>query len=303
MTTTFTLIDGKTLATTIEQELKNKITYINSSKNNKTRQPCLAVILVGEDPASKIYTSKKAKKCEEVGMLSTKITLPNTISESALIKEITLLNNNPTIDGILVQLPLPKHITPSTIINTIDPKKDVDGFHPLNMGKILLGEQDGFSPCTPLAIQEILKRYNVKTEGQHVVVIGRSSIVGKPIAAILQQNTPGCNATVTITNSYTKNLTSLTKQADILIVAIGKPKFITKNMIKEGAVVIDVGINRIQDDSAPKGYKIVGDTDFENIKALCSKITPVPGGVGPLTVAMVLSNTLKSYQLREKYEI
>jgi methylenetetrahydrofolate dehydrogenase (NADP+)/methenyltetrahydrofolate cyclohydrolase len=288
------IIDGKLVAQGIFDEIKVHV------GNIKGRKPCLAVILVGNNPASEIYVNRKAKACENTGIRSIKKEFLQTISESDLIKEIETLNQDPAVDGILVQLPLPPHIDSSKIISSISPDKDVDGFHPINVGKMLIGEMDGFLPCTPYGIQALLQRTGIDVAGMHVLIIGRSNIVGKPLAALLVQNMPGGNATVTLAHRNSKNLNELSSKADVVIVAIGKPRFLTKEMIKEGAIVIDVGINTIEDPSTPKGTRIVGDADFENIKDKCSYITPVPGGIGPMTIAMLLSNTLKSYKLRTK---
>lgn len=285
------IIDGKKIANEIELEIREKIAAI------KGRKPCLAVLLVGSHPASIVYTSRKVEMCHFVGMTSLKKEFPETITEQALLAEIERLNKDPLIDGILVQLPLPAHINPQTITKHIIPEKDVDGLHPLNIGKLLLGETDGFFPCTPLGIKVLLERYGIVTQGKHVVVVGRSNIVGKPIAAMLIQNRGIGNATVTIAHQRTENLTQICQQADILIVAIGKPQFIKAEMVKEGAVVIDVGINKIDDPTKKAGYRLVGDADFENLQQKCSWITPVPGGVGPMTIAMLLSNTLLSYEM------
>lgn len=286
------IIDGKGIAKTIRAEIKEEISGLTS------RPPCLAVVLVGEDAASKIYVGRKTKACEEVGILSIKRHLPASIAEDELLREVEQLNIDPKVDGILVQLPLPDHINSTKVTRWIDPKKDVDGFHPINMGKLLIGEQDGFVPCTPLGIKTMLDRINIDLEGKHAVIVGRSNIVGKPMAALLMQRRKGHNATVSIVHRYTPNPEEFYRTADILIVAIGIPGFITGKMVKKGAVVIDVGINRIKDSSNSKGYRVVGDVDFESTKEVCSHITPVPGGVGPMTIAMLLSNTLKSYLKR-----
>lgn len=286
------IIDGKKIARQIQEEIKHSLLEM------KGRKPCLAVLLVGEHPPSRIYIERKTQACKEVGIHSLKIELPANITEKTLLENIKRLNQNPEVDGILVQLPLPAQINPTHVIETINPDKDIDGFHPTNVGKMLIGEKDGFLPCTPLGIRTLLERYNIEVTGRHVLIIGRSNIVGKPMAAILMQSNPEGNATVTIAHSKTKNIASLSKLADIIIVAMGQPLFLKADMIKEGAVVIDVGINRIDDPSRPSGYRLVGDADFENIKDKCSFITPVPGGVGPMTIAMLLSNTLKSYKAR-----
>ncbi|MGA8164707.1 MAG: bifunctional methylenetetrahydrofolate dehydrogenase/methenyltetrahydrofolate cyclohydrolase FolD [Waddliaceae bacterium] len=287
------IIDGKKVAQDIQQEIKE---FVNTCRG---RQPCLAVILVGEDPPSKIYIRRKTQACEESGIRSIKIELPPETGEKKLLATIHSLNSDPKVDGILVQLPLPKHINPSAITSAIDPNKDVDGFHPINVGKMLLGESDGFLPCTPLGIRTLLERYEVKVRGQHAVIIGRSNIVGKPMSALLMQDNDAANATVTVTHRQTKNLKELCKIGDLIIVAIGKPKLVTADMIKEGAIVIDVGISQIPDKTAKGGFRIVGDVDFNNVKDKCSLITPVPGGVGPMTIAMLLQNTVQSYLRRE----
>lgn len=288
------IIDGKAIAYQIQEETKKEISL---HKNKRT--PTLAVILVGDDPASQIYVNKKEKECSNVGIDSLDCHLAKDVTEIELLEKIQEYNLNSDIDGILVQLPLPKHISAEKIIESILPEKDVDGFHPVNMGKALIGNQTGFLPCTPYAIKEILSRSKIEIEGKHVVIVGRSNIVGKPTAAILMQKAPQCNASVTIVHSLTKNLQEICRSADILIGAIGKPNFISKEMIKEGAVIIDVGINRVKDSSAKKGYRLTGDVNFEDAKKKCSYITPVPGGVGPVTIAMLLHNTLLSFQRRE----
>lgn len=283
------LLDGKKTADEIQQELKTTISGLSG------RKPCLAVILVGEHTPSQIYVKRKTQACEDIGILSIHKKLPSSISEEDLLKEVTLLNQNPEVDGILVQLPLPHHINPGKVVQQISPAKDVDGFHPVNVGKLLMGETDGFVSCTPLGIKTLLERYKIEVSGKHVVVFGRSNIVGKPVAALLMQNKTGANATVTVIHSYSKDIERLTTLADVLIVAIGKPNFVTSSMIKDGVVIVDVGINKIVNASKTSGYQIVGDVDFENVKDRCSYITPVPGGIGPMTIAMLLQNTLKSY--------
>ncbi len=290
------IIDGKQIADGIQKEIKEKVnTY-------STRPPCLAVIIVGNNPASMVYIGRKTLACQSVGIESIRLALPESISEEALIREINLLNDNDSVDGILVQLPLPLHINPHLITYHISPNKDVDGFHPFNVGKMLIGEKDGFLPCTPLGIRTLLESSLIETKGKHIVVLGRSNIVGKPTAALLMQNTPTGNATVTIAHSYTQNLKELCLLGDILVVAIGKAGFLKADMVKEGAVVIDVGTNKIDDPSTKKGYRIVGDVDFINVEPKCSHITPVPGGVGPMTIAMLLQNTLLSYQRKHGFE-
>lgn len=286
------LIDGKAIAKSIQQRIADSISSLSH------RKPGLAFVLVGNDPASQTYIKMKKERCKEVGVLSFDCELPCSISEKQLLDEIKKLNENPAIDGILVQLPLPEHINTMNIVSAVDPSKDVDGFHPLNVGKMLIGENDGFLPCTPHGVQVLLSQAQIPVHGKHVVIVGRSNIVGKPLAAILMQKAPHCNATVTVAHSQSENLKEICKSADILIAAIGSPKFIKKEMVREGAVAIDVGINRI---STPEGKsKIVGDIDFENVAPICSHITPVPGGVGPMTITILLSNTLLSYQRRNK---
>jgi methylenetetrahydrofolate dehydrogenase (NADP+) / methenyltetrahydrofolate cyclohydrolase len=286
------IIDGKAIADEIQSELKTAIAQLEG------RKPCLAVILVGDHPPSQIYVSRKAQACESIGIISIKRELPYEISEVEVLSEVKKLNQDPSVDGILVQLPLPPHINPFNIMQAILPAKDIDGFHPLNVGKMLIGETDGFYPCTPLGIKVLLERTGIELTGLHALVIGRSNIVGKPMAAMLMQTSIGGNATVTVANRYTKDIKKICLSADVIIVAIGQPKFITSDMVKQGVVIIDVGINKIESVASKKGYQLVGDVDFENVKEKCSFITPVPNGVGPMTIAMLLSNTLLSYQRR-----
>lgn len=280
------IIDGKGVAKNIENSLKEAIGHL------KGRKPALAFVLVGDDPASIAFIRMKKKKCHEVGILSVDLELPSTISEEYLLGEIERMNQNPQIDGILVQLPLPGHIKVDRILEAIDPTKDVDGFHPLNMGRLLLGEKRGFFPCTPYGISILLHRSGISVAGKHVVILGRSNIVGKPLAALLMQKEKEANATVTIAHSASENLHELCLSADVLVAAIGKAGFVKGSMVKKGAVVVDVGINRVEG-------KIVGDVDFDEVAPKCSHITPVPGGVGPMTIAMLLSNTLLSYQRKQ----
>lgn len=287
------LIDGKKVAADIRSELKDKISQLKAEGKNV---PGLVAIIVGEDPASQIYVASKGKACEEIGMRTKTEKLSVDISETELVSLIQSYNQNKDYHGILVQLPLPKHINEDKVIETISHKKDVDGFHPISVGNLVIGK-DTFASCTPAGIQELLIRYKIETKGKHVVVVGRSNIVGKPIANIMLQKAEGANSIVTIVHSAAKNISYYTKQADILIAAIGKPEMIKADMVKDGAAVIDVGINRIDDPSKPKGYRIVGDVDFENVSKKSSFITPVPGGVGPMTIAMLLSNTFKAYKL------
>lgn len=286
------LIDGKKVASDIRNELKDKI---NKLKENSKRIPGLVAILVGDDPASKIYVNSKGKACEEIGMRSKTEILPASITEDELLNIIYQYNSNDDYHGILVQLPLPKHIDENKIIESISPKKDVDGFHPVSVGNLVIGK-GGFASCTPAGIQELLKRYNIPTEGKHVVVVGRSNIVGKPIAIIMLQKQKYANSIVTVCHSAASDLGYYTRQADILIAAIGKADFIKEEMVKDGVVVIDVGINRVDAPELPKGYKIVGDVEFDTVSKKASFITPVPGGVGPMTIAMLLSNTFKAFE-------
>jgi len=286
------ILHGTAVASAIEQEITEAVNHLSG------RKPCLAVVLVGEHPASKIYVNRKTKACARSGILSVQIALPKTLSEGELLHEISCLNQNPEVDGILVQMPLPSHIDPAKIIFAIDPNKDVDGFHPLNVGKMLIGETDGFLPCTPRGIQVLLMRSAIPVIGKKVLIIGRSNIVGKPLSAMLMQNNAGGNATVTVAHRQTKNIKEICLHSEVIIVAIGIAHYLKEDMVQEGAVVIDVGINRVNDPALAKGYRIVGDADFEKLKDKCSHITPVPGGVGPMTIAMLLDNTLKSYYQR-----
>lgn len=278
------IIYGSEIAKNIKADIKSRVDEIVASGK---RKPCLCVILVGDDPASISYVKGKEKACAEIGFASKMITLPQETSEEELLDIVRECNNDDSIDGILVQLPLPKHINAHNIIINIDPNKDVDGLHPLNVAK-LYQSQDGFVPCTPQGVMQILKQANVSLAGKHVVVIGRSHLVGSPVARLLLNE----NATVTMCHSYTQDLSSITKLADILVVCVGKPRMITKEYVKEGAVVIDVGVNR------DENGKLCGDVDFENVKEKCSLITPVPKGVGPMTICMLLVNTLKAYEGR-----
>ncbi len=285
------LINGTEVAKTIDDRIKAALKHTR-------RAPGLAFVMVGDDAASLSYIRMKKKKCKEVGILSIDREFSANISEEQLLHEIDELNLDPHVDGILVQLPLPPSISVTRVMERIDPAKDVDGFHPINVGRMLLGELEGYLPCTPHGIHVLLNHYQIPICGKHVVIVGRSNIVGKPLAAILMQKNRYCNATVTVAHSQTENLGALCKSADILVAAIGKPHFIKENMVKKGAVVIDVGINRIKETNGKS--TIVGDVDFEKVAPLCSYITPVPGGVGPMTIAMLLSNTLLSYQRKEQ---
>ena len=280
------ILDGKKLSETIKLEVTAEVKKLSDSSK---LPPGLAVLIVGNNTASKVYVSSKKKACAATGIFSLEVALDENITQERLIEEIDKLNNDERINGILLQLPLPKHLDEHAALEAIKPEKDVDGFHPINVGKLYIG-LDTFIPCTPKGIIELLKRYNVTISGKNAVVIGRSNIVGKPIAALLMKE----NATITIAHSKTQNLPELVKNADILVSAIGKPKFVKGDWIKEGAVVVDVGINSVDDPSSPKGYKLVGDVDYDEAVKKASYITPVPGGVGPMTIAMLLSNTLKA---------
>jgi methylenetetrahydrofolate dehydrogenase (NADP+)/methenyltetrahydrofolate cyclohydrolase len=285
------LIDGKKIAYEIKEEIKNKITGLVKEGKNI---PGLVTILIGDDPGSQIYVNNKGKACKEVGIRSVSEKLSAETSEQKLLDLISSYNDNKDYHGILVQLPLPKHIDEDKIIEAVSPKKDVDGFNPISIGNLVIGK-DTFVSCTAAGIQELLKRYNIETSGKHVVVLGRSNIVGKPIANLLMQKNKYANAIVTICHSAAKDLRQFTRTADILIAAIGKPEFVKEDMIREGVVVIDVGINRIKDDTHPNGSRVVGDVDFLNVSKKASYITPVPGGVGLMTIAMLLKNTYKAY--------
>lgn len=275
------IIDGKKCSEEILEKLKNDVLGY-SEKLGKI--PGLAVIIVGENPASKIYVRSKIKTCEKIGVYSREVVLSDTISEEDLIKEIEKLNNDKEINGILVQLPLPAHINEKRVCDAISINKDVDGFKPENLGKVMLGDEDGFIPCTPQGIIYLIDQLNLDLNGKNAVVVGRSNIVGKPVASLLINK----GATTTVCNSKTKDLTGILKKADLIVVAVGKAKFLTADMVKEGAVVVDVGINRIDG-------KICGDADYENVSKVASHITPVPGGVGPMTIAMLLNNTVKAF--------
>jgi len=286
------LIKGAEVATQIREELKREIAELKAKHNVV---PGLATVLVGSDPASQVYVGAKEKTCQELGIYSERHDLPESTTQKELIALVQKLNKNPKINGILVQLPLPKHLNEEEVLYAIDPKKDVDGFHPVNVGRLMIGEPD-YIPCTPAGIQQLLIRSGTKIDGAEVVVVGRSNIVGKPIANILLQKRPGANATVTICHTGTRDLAFHTRRADILIVAAGKPKAITADMVKEGVVVIDVGVNEIG--KTPEGKRIlVGDVDFDAVKEKAKAITPVPGGVGPMTITMLMLNTVKAAKI------
>jgi len=285
-----TIIDGVAVAKAVRADVARETAELKALGIT----PGLTVVIVGEDPASQSYVRSKEKASIEAGMKGETIRLPANAYQRDLEVIIDRLNHDPTVHGILVQSPLPKHMDANTVVRRLAPHKDVDGFHPVNVGKLLIGEKDGFAPCTPAGVQELLVRYGVETKGREVVIIGRSNIVGKPMAALLVQSGAGADCTVTICHSRTRDLTFHTKRADILIAAIGKPEAVHGDMIRPGAVVIDVGINRIEDPGSPKGYRLVGDVHFESAKRVASHITPVPGGVGPMTIAMLLKNTVRA---------
>ncbi len=284
------VIDGVAIA----RRLREQVARDAAALASRGVKPGLTVVLVGDDPASAVYVRAKKKASLEAGIDGVTIELPADTPESELLDRIDALNADDSVHGILVQMPLPKHMDSARVIRRIAPHKDVDGFHPVNVGKLLIGERDGFVPCTPAGVQQMLIDSGVETKGRECVVIGRSNIVGKPMAALLVQDGPGGNATVTVCHSRTRDLASHTRRADIVIAAAGRPKLLTRDMVKEGAVVIDVGINRVDDASVPRGYRLVGDVDFDGVREVASYITPVPGGVGPMTIAMLLRNTVKA---------
>ncbi|MBO7442476.1 MAG: bifunctional methylenetetrahydrofolate dehydrogenase/methenyltetrahydrofolate cyclohydrolase FolD [Paludibacteraceae bacterium] len=282
------LIDGKAVADQIKQEIAAEVAEI---KKNGGKTPHLAVIIVGHDGGSETYVASKVKACEQCGFKSTRLSFESDITEEQLLEQIKMLNEDPDIDGFIVQLPLPKHISEQKVIEAIDYHKDVDGFHPINVGRTSIG-LPAFVSATPAGIMELLKRYNIETSGKHCVVIGRSNIVGKPVASLMMQKAFPGDATVTVCHSRTKNLKEITLQADIIIAALGSPKFLTADMVKDGAVIIDVGTTRVPSTQTKSGFKLTGDVDFENVAPKCSFITPVPGGVGPMTICSLMKNTL-----------
>ena len=288
------LLDGKKTAALVQETIAEEVRQIVAKGH---RPPHLVAILVGNNGASMTYVNNKVTACELVGFASSVVNLPEDISQEALLEEIEKLNKDKSIDGFIVQLPLPKHINEQEVLLAVNPDKDADGFHPTNFGRMALG-LDAFIPATPYGILELLTQYKIPTDGKHVVVIGRSDIVGRPISILLSQKP--WNATVTLTHSRTQNLSKLTQEADIIIAALGIPNFLKTEMVKEGAVIIDVGITRVADASAKKGFRIVGDVDFEQVKQKASYITPVPGGVGPMTIAMLMKNTLNAYKRTHK---
>ncbi|HPX91448.1 MAG: Bifunctional protein FolD protein [Spirochaetes bacterium ADurb.Bin218] len=291
------IIDGKKISAEIREELKVKVLEL---QNKYGDVPGLAVVLVGDDPASAVYVRMKGKGCEEIGIRSFQYILPETTTEDELMALIDELNKDSKVSGILVQLPLPKHISEKAIINAIDPIKDVDGFHPINVGKVVADEDDCFYPCTPLGCQILINRYVKNLKGKHLVVVGRSSIVGKPVANMMMQKNDRANCIVTVCHTAAPDISLYTRQADILVVAAGRANTVTGNMVKDGVVVIDVGVNRIADPSDPSKTIIVGDVDFKSVEPKASAITPVPGGVGPMTIAMLLSNTVRAFELQRK---
>jgi methylenetetrahydrofolate dehydrogenase (NADP+)/methenyltetrahydrofolate cyclohydrolase len=284
------ILDGTAIAQTIRAEVAEEVARLSRTG----RKPGLAAVLVGEDPASAVYVRSKGKACEEAGMHSVTLRLPAATSEAELLETVDRLNADGEIHGILVQLPLPKHINAEKVLRRIDPAKDVDGFHPVNVGKLVVGDATAFRPATPYGVQQMLIRSGIETRGAHAVIVGRSNIVGRPMANLLIQQGPGGDATVTVCHSKTRDLPAITRTADIVIAAIGKAEFVTADMVRPGAVVVDVGINRVDDPSRPRGYRLVGDVAYEPVSRIASAITPVPGGVGPMTIAMLLQNTLQA---------
>ncbi|HEX4638974.1 MAG TPA: tetrahydrofolate dehydrogenase/cyclohydrolase catalytic domain-containing protein [Chthoniobacterales bacterium] len=284
------LIDGRAIAEKVYVDLRAQIADLKS----KGVTPGIAVVLVGDDPASRAYVRSKDKMSRELGLHSVKLELPASTSQDELLARVDELNRDPQVHGILVQSPPPKQIDEAAIVRALDPRKDVDGFHPLNVAKLAMGDQSGFVPCTPLGIQRLLLESKIDIAGAHVVVLGRSMIVGKPVALLLMQKAKGGDATVTVAHSRTKNLEEITRSADILIAAIGRAHFVKAEHVREGAVVIDVGINRVEDKTTERGYRLVGDVAFDEVAPKCRTITPVPGGIGPMTIAMLMSNTVKA---------
>ena len=291
------IISGNDIAKSIRAEIKAEVDKMKA----KGIEPGLVVIIVGEDPASQVYVRKKGEACNDMGVCSETIRLPASTSEDELLKLVDKYNKDPKFDGILVQLPLPKHISEEKVLLRIDPGKDVDGFHPINVGKMVVGAE-AYLPCTPHGVQELLMRSGNDPAGKHVVVLGRSNIVGKPVACILIQKAKGADATVTICHSRTKNIGEMTRQADILIAAIGQPNFVKADMVKEGVVVIDVGVNRINDPTAKSGTRLVGDVDFAAVSMKAKAITPVPGGVGPMTITMLMKNTVQAAKIHHDWK-
>jgi methylenetetrahydrofolate dehydrogenase (NADP+)/methenyltetrahydrofolate cyclohydrolase len=284
------LIDGVAIGDTMRAELAAEIAALAA----RGATPGLAAVLVGDNPASETYVRMKGKACDNAGLYHETIQLPKETGEAEVLELVRRLNGDARIHGILVQLPLPPHINSQRILRSVDPRKDVDGFHPENIGKVAVGDPTGFRPATPYGVQQLLLRSGFETQGRHAVVVGRSVIVGRPMASLLLQDGPGGNATVTVCHSRTRDIASITRQADILIVAIGRPEFVVGDMVKAGAVVIDVGVNRVEDPTLKKGYRLVGDVKFEEVRRVAGAITPVPGGVGPMTITMLLYNTVQA---------
>jgi len=282
------IIDGKAISQAVRDEVAQEVKELKASGV----EPCLAVMLVGEDPASSVYVGMKEKKCVEVGIKAVDQRLPADTSQEEILSILDAWNEDPSIHGILVQLPLPDHVDEKTVMERIRPEKDADGFHPVNVGRLASGDPDAFRPCTPAGVQVMLKHIGYDPAGKHAVIVGRSNIVGRPMAAILSQKAPWANATVTMAHSRSQDLGAITRSADLLIVAVGWPNAVTADMVSEGTVVIDVGVNRVDDDTRERGYRLVGDVDYEAVAEKASWITPVPGGVGPMTIAMLLKNTV-----------
>jgi methylenetetrahydrofolate dehydrogenase (NADP+)/methenyltetrahydrofolate cyclohydrolase len=287
-------IEGKEVSAAVMERLAKEV----DSLKQQGLTPGLEVVIVGNDPASEVYVRNKVLRATELGMHSAKHEMPEDTSQEDLLALIEKLNNDPKVHGILVQSPLPKHLDERAVIDAISPDKDVDCFHPYNVGKLLIGDEDGFLPCTPNGVMEMLKHYNIETSGKHAVIIGRSNIVGKPMTVLLARKGDHANCTVTMCHSRTQNLKEICASADILVAAIGWANYVTEDMVKDGAVVIDVGINRMEDDTKKSGYRLVGDVDYENVAEKCSYITPVPGGVGPMTIAMLLLNTVRACKMQ-----
>jgi methylenetetrahydrofolate dehydrogenase (NADP+)/methenyltetrahydrofolate cyclohydrolase len=285
------IISGHDLSATMREEIAADAAIF---KKKSGWTPCLAVVLVGDDPASQVYVRMKGKAAEKAGFDSRQITKPSSLTEDELLSIVDALNEDPAVHGILVQLPLPEHIDTNAVLLRIDPAKDVDGFHPVNAGRLAIGDRDVLAPCTPAGVIEMLMRSGYDPKGKHVVVVGRSTIVGRPVAMLLLRDAPGGNATVTVAHSRSGHLGAITRSADILIAAVGRPELITRDMVKPGVVVIDVGVNRVDDADAPKGYRLVGDVDFDGVSQVAEAISPVPGGVGPMTITMLLANTLEA---------
>jgi methylenetetrahydrofolate dehydrogenase (NADP+) / methenyltetrahydrofolate cyclohydrolase len=284
------LIDGRAIAEKVYVDLRREITQLKS----KGVTPGLAVILVGDNPASRAYVRSKDKMCRDLGLHSVKLELPESTTQAELLRRVKALNHDPTIHGILVQSPPPEQIDEAAIVRALDPRKDVDGFHPENVAKLVIGDPSGFAPCTPLGVQRLLIQNKIQIAGAHVVILGRSMIVGKPLALLLMQKNKDGNATVTIAHSRSRDLEKITRSADILIAAIGRPNFVKAKHVRDGAVVIDVGINRVEESASERGYRLVGDVFFDDVSKKASAITPVPGGVGPMTIAMLMWNTVKA---------